>query len=264
MKSNFFVNAFLAGFALGLTGLATAQPFSSQDNAADALYTDGVQDGENGGTGFGPWDSVNSVFSSPIPIPVGTAASFGGAAEMETSNLVMALTGDQTVVHEAARPFAAQPDGSVFSFQFQSTNDPNITPFARIRTSSGDNLLTFQENPSTTSTQVANWFLTDGSGNQDLGILSTTPIQVFIKVATTPSVEYEITVVNLTDSSIVLDTTGTPASFQNAGEPGEFFFQCAGLFLSAGPRFLLINELIIDDTGTLPGTSVTDWTLLAD
>jgi hypothetical protein len=117
----------------------------ASDNSANAAYSDGWQNGDNGGTGFGAWTLTD-----------GDGGHYVGATGLGASTFGLFNTFTATTT-DAVRPFTGGPlaAGQTFSI------DLGFTTFAAAG-SVGLNLRSGTTESLTLATDGANWMLNDG------------------------------------------------------------------------------------------------------
>lgn len=119
----------LVALWLGTAGVASAEFIIAADNASNAAYGDGWQNGDNGGTGFGPWSLFSNggtggfagfFIGNPANAGINTAG-IGTSAFGEYAN----PTGSGAFANADRTLGAALAIGDVFSFVWGVNFDAN-------------------------------------------------------------------------------------------------------------------------------------------
>ncbi len=110
------------GIALVAACVAVTDPalaFVASDNAADAVYADGWQNGDNGGSGFLPWAISSNNNDVTVYAGVFIGDSTAGAGDINTSGKSFGLYANPgSAFVNADRAFnSALTTGDVFSFR---------------------------------------------------------------------------------------------------------------------------------------------------
>jgi hypothetical protein len=126
MKQNVFSRLAGLALALGFFTIHSAFAQTAEDDAAQAVYTNGWFNGTNGGSGFGPWVLTNTVndaddFSGFLILGSGVAA-----VDTNGKSFAMYANGDNTDAALAYRSISnALTVGQVFTLKFANGSVAN-------------------------------------------------------------------------------------------------------------------------------------------
>lgn len=233
----------VAALCAGPAGVASAETIIAADNASNAAYSDGWGNGDNGGSGFGPWSLVNGgggfagfFIGNPASAGINTTG-IGTSAFAEFAN----PTGSGAFANADRTLSSALAIGDVFSFVWGVNFDANNGTGNK-----GFNLYTGGVN----GTQIINTNMGGSAtitvnGNDTGFTYGTNPMTWSFEMITSGS----------------LRVTATPrgagsnytATFSVAGAPDAFRFYASGLDGGDArqPYFNNLQVLAVPEPGTI-------------
>ncbi|MBL7775684.1 MAG: lamin tail domain-containing protein, partial [Saprospiraceae bacterium] len=246
------------------TQVAVNQPFCPGDNAAASAYSDGWQNGDNGGSGFSAWTLNPASNTGNAGFFIGTSASNGDGdsnadSDINTSGIAFGTYANSSNLAEALRNFTVPlVPGAVFTLKMDNgfIDNGGSVGFG-LQNSSGNNLFEFYYRG---GDPVNSYKRNDNAGEQNIGLgFSDEGLSISFTLQTATTFDVSVTPLGGGGTVNFSGTLKNPAGGQTVGRLRLFNFNAGSggardaFFNSPGvcyPPTLVINEVDYDQPGS--------------